>query len=240
MRTLLAITTYNQIEYTKKLINTLKNIKISDLDIVFIDDVSKDGTQKFIKELGYDINERVKPMGLTYSWNIAYRKFKEENYDTLILSNNDVLLTTESILNLINCTKQYSLVCPMSTKKGAGHNWQSQDVLIHYPNIGVDVQLPKNYKLVQQKLLTKEVKMSKFNGFLFAMSKEIIKSEFDSNNLFNPALTNVHQEGDLQSRMKELPVVSLGSFVFHYKGVSFPKKGMNNGKDIRQNLNLYH
>jgi hypothetical protein len=72
------------------------------------------------------------------------------------------------------------------------------------------------------------------------MSRKIIESEYNSENLFNPTLTNVHQEGDLQSRMKELPTACLGSFVFHYKGVSFPIKGIHHGKDIRQNLNLYH
>jgi GT2 family glycosyltransferase len=240
MKILLAITTYNQLDYTKKLVSTLKTLTIPGLDIIFIDDVSKDGTQDFIKKCGYTLIERKEPKGLTWSWNIAYRKFKNENYDCFILSNNDVLLTDKSLTALINSTKQNTLVCPLSTKNGAGHNWQFQDVLKHYPNIKLDVNDPKNYKSVQDLLSHKIIKMQKFNGFLFAMSRKIIESEYNSENLFNPTLTNVHQEGDLQSRMKELPTACLGSFVFHYKGVSFPIKGIKNGKDIRQNLNLYH
>ena len=72
------------------------------------------------------------------------------------------------------------------------------------------------------------------------MNRNIIPSEFDKENLFNPKLTNVGQESDLQKRLKIKPTLALRSFVFHFKGVSFPKKGLVNGKDIRQNLNLYH
>lgn len=240
MKTLIAFTTYNQIEYTKKLVNCLKEITIPNLDIIFIDDVSKDGTQKFIKELSFNIIERNQPKGLTWSWNIAYRKFKNEGYDCLILSNNDVLFTKESLLNLINATKKHSLVCPLSTQKGAGHNWKNQAISLHYSNLSNLAEAPKNLIKVQSGLKNITVKMNKFNGFMFAMSRKIIQSEFNKDNLFNPANTNIHQEGDLQGRLKEAPALCLGSFVYHFKGVSFPKKGIVNGKDIRQNLRIYH
>ena len=72
------------------------------------------------------------------------------------------------------------------------------------------------------------------------MNKKIIQSEFNANNLFDPKLINVGQETDLQQRLKEPPTLALKSFVFHFKGVSFPIKGLKNGKDVRQNLDLYH
>jgi len=240
MKTLLAITTYNQIEYTKKLVNCLQGISIPNLDIIFIDDVSKDGTQKFLKESKLNLIERKTPKGLTWSWNIAYRKFKTEGYDILIIANNDILFTQQSLVNLINATKGKQLVCPLSTKRGAGHNGAIQDVLKYYA-LGINPNDPKNYKIVQNKLnLNKCIPMNRFNGFLFSMSRKIIESQFNEQNLINPKLTNVHQEGDLQRRLKEKPFLYLKSFVFHFKGVSFPKKGLVNGKDIRQNLNIYH
>lgn len=240
MKTLLAITTYNQIEYTKKLINCLSKMNLENIDVIFVDDVSKDGTQRFIKESSFTIIERNQPKGLTWSWNIAYRKFKNDGYDCLILSNNDVLFTKESLSNLINATKNHSLVCPLSTKKGAGHNWKNQAIGLHYPNLSKLAQTPKELSTVQAGLKNTTIKMNKFNGFMFAMSRKIIQSEFNKDNLFNPANTNIHQEGDLQRRLKEKPALCLGSFIYHFKGVSFPKKGVVNGKDIRQNLNLYH
>jgi len=241
MKILLAVTTYNQVEYTKKLVECLKRINIEGLDVIFIDDVSKDGTQEFLKESKQTIVERKKPKGLTWSWNIAYRKFKNQSYDFLIIANNDILFTKQSIINLVNATKGKQLVCPLSTKRGAGHNGPAQNVLKYYPKIGIDPTKPGNHRKIQDMLDNKTiVQMGKFNGFIFAMSRSIIKSEFDKDNLINPKLVNIHQEGDLQRRMKQKPFLCLNSFVFHFKGVSFPKKGIKNGKDIRQNLNLYH
>ena len=240
MKILLAITTYNQVGYTKKLISCLKKIIIPNLDIVFIDDVSKDGTQNFIKNSGYNIIERNQPKGLTWSWNIAYRKIKNEGYDFLIIANNDILLCKESILNLINSTKNTQISCPLSTRNGAGHNWKEQSVEKYYPNLGINANDANNYAEVQKRLTNKEIKITRFNGFLFSVSRKIIESEFNNDNLINPALVNVGQESDLGNRLKETPTLCLGSFVYHFKGVSFPIKGLKNGKDVRQNLNLYH
>ena len=240
MKILLAVTTFNQLEYTKKFINTIPEITIPGLDIMFFDDVSTDGTQDFIKSQGYKIFERKTPMGLTKSWNMAYEIFKTQNYDILILSNNDVLLNQTGLLNLINSAKDVQLSCPLTTKLGAGHNWENQTVTKHYPTLKIDVNNSVNHKKVQSSLKYKTLEMNKFNGFIFAMSRKIITAEYDKNNLFNPGNINVHQEGDLQSRMKTKPIVCLGSFIFHYKGVSFPIKGVKNGKDVRQDLKLYH
>ena len=240
MKTLLAVTTYNQLGYTKKFISSLKNISISDIDVVFFDDVSTDGTQNYLKSSGFTVFERNRPMGLTYSWNLAYQKFKNENYDVLILANNDVLINQTGLQNLINATQSHHLVCPLTTKLGAGHNWQNQAIGIHYPKIGVDATKHANMGKVQSKLRNQTIKMNKFNGFFFAMSRNIITAAYNKDNLFNPKNTNVHQEGDLQSRMNQKPACCIGSFIYHFKGVSFPQKGTKNGKDIRQNLNIYH
>jgi len=159
MKTLLAITTYNQLEYTKKLIDTLKLLTVPNLDIIFIDDLSKDGTQEFIKSCGYKLIERNTPKGLTWSWNIAYRKFKNENYDYLLISNNDVLLCDNSVSNLINSCKDTQLSCPLSTKNGAGHNWREQSIHIHYPKLEINVNDETKYLEVQKELINKKIKM---------------------------------------------------------------------------------
>ena len=48
MKTLLAVTTYNQLGYTKKFVSSLKDISISGIDVAFFDDVSTDGTQNYL------------------------------------------------------------------------------------------------------------------------------------------------------------------------------------------------
>ena len=243
MKTLLAITTYNQLKYTKLLIESLRSINLTGIDIIFIDDVSTDGTVKYLKESKYLFNSREIPKGLTESWNIAYRMFKNKNYDNLIIANNDILLSQGSLNEMISLLKTNSFVVPLSTKKGAGHNWKEQGIDKYYPNLINAAADHKKFKLVQkqiEKSKKSSIKISNFNGFIFGLNKKVTASEFNSNHLFNPKLTNVGQETDLQQRLKEPPTLALKSFVFHFKGVSFPIKGLKNGKDVRQNLNLYH
>jgi GT2 family glycosyltransferase len=240
MRTLLAVTTYNQLPYTKKFLATFKEINIPGLDLLFIDDVSTDGTQRFLQKNKCDLLGRRTPRGLTYSWNLAYCKFKKEGYDVLILANNDVLVCKDSLEELIKVTHNNMLVCPLTTKHGAGHNWKNQAIRIHYPKVARLASKPENFKKVQKSLRSMTKKMNKFNGFFFAMSRKIITAEWDKGNLFNPKNVNVHQEGDLQGRMSEQPTLCLGSFIYHFKGVSFPKKGRKGGKDIRQDLKTFH
>lgn len=241
MKTLFAVTTYNQLGYTKKFISSYE--KIDGIDLRFYDDVSTDGTQKFIKSLGYKINQRSKPRGLTYSWNLAYKDFLTEGYDVLIISNNDVLFNKDAILNLIKSAKENGFAVPLSTKRGAGHNWKEQWVGSHYPDLIEISKKGVNQKTVNSHLNKKNIHINRFNGFMFAMSSKIKSCQFNKEFLFNPNKINVGQESDLGQRLQLnniKPILSMKSFIFHFKGVSFNKKGLVNGKDIRQNLNLYH
>ena len=243
MKTLLAITTYNQLKYTKLLIESLNSVNLTGIDVIFIDDVSTDGTIKYLTESKHLFKGREIPKGLTESWNIAYRMFKNKNYDNLIIANNDILLSQGSLNEMISLLKTNSFVVPLSTKKGAGHNWKEQAIEKYYPNLINAAADHKKFKLVQkqiEKSKKRSIKILNFNGFMFGINKKIIVSEFNNTNLFNPKLINVGQETDLQKRLIERPTLALRSFVFHFKGVSFPIKGLKNGKDIRQNLNLYH
>lgn len=239
MKTLLAITTYNQLKYTKICLDSINTANLPNVDIVFVDDVSTDGTQRYLLKNNMHLLERYKPKGLTYSWNLAYRLFKEESYDCLILANNDVIISEKSVMNLISSTVDKQLVCPMTTLAGVQHN-PFQDVKKHYPNIQIDIDC-YNYEDIDKQLNPGVLPMNKFNGFFFAMSKKIILSECDTNNLFNPTNVNIGQEADLQRRLTESPYLCLNSFIYHYKNASFSevnKKYIN--QDVRNNLTLFH
>ena len=87
-KTLLAITTFNQLKYTEICRSSIP--EIDDLDVLFIDDKSTDNTVEHLKSKNAAVIEKNKGAGLTDSWNLAYRIFKEKNYHSLIISNNDV------------------------------------------------------------------------------------------------------------------------------------------------------
>ena len=114
---LFAITTYNDLEYTKICLDSLKEVKDIDLDIIIIDDYSDDDTVNWCKSNGYKVLERSKPLGLTYSWNEAYKYFKSNNYKYLVISNSDVVIPNNSLSELAKVLDKYpsSTVVPMST-----------------------------------------------------------------------------------------------------------------------------
>ena len=95
---------------------------------------------------GEDITKD-KGMGLTDSWNRAFVEFKnrwfvndvgmDDNYDYLILSNNDVLVPKGAVTEIKKTFSKwpFSLIVPMSTEYGAGHNRQ-QGIEYYYPKFG--------------------------------------------------------------------------------------------------------
>ena len=117
---LFAITTYNQLDYTKICIDSILNIdkKNFDLDILVIDDFSDDGTVKWCKENKINVYEKDNPKGLTHSWNKSVEIFQKNNYDYLVIANNDLIIPNGSLDELISVLDKYpcSTVVPMSTK----------------------------------------------------------------------------------------------------------------------------
>ena len=108
-RTLLVITTYNQSKYTRACFETLKGIE-DDVDVLVIDDCSTDNTIELCKEYNHEIIVKETGLGLTDSWNRGYYEFKQrwfanesgqdDNYDYLILANNDILIPPVSYTHL--------------------------------------------------------------------------------------------------------------------------------------------
>ena len=130
---LLVITTYNQSEYTKLCFDSLKKLD-EDVDVLVIDDCSTDDTLLLCKEYYHEVIAKKEGKGLTHSWNLGYEEFKNrwgvhgehDNYDYLILANNDILIPSSAISELENTFEKwpFSLIVPLSTSLGVGHNQQ--------------------------------------------------------------------------------------------------------------------
>ena len=159
--TLLVITTYNQSEYTKACFETLRNIE-DGIDVLVIDDCSTDDTIELCKEYNHEVIVKETGLGLTDSWNRGYYEFKqrwfvnssgmEDNYDYLILANNDILIPRGAISELQNTFHKwpFSMIVPMSTEYGVGHN-REQSITNHYDNIYPDD--PNDYQNIQDQIL---------------------------------------------------------------------------------------
>ena len=229
-KTLLVITIFNQLEYTKKVEQSIPEIE--NMDVLFVDDCSQEPNVEYLQSKNRNVIQKEKGRGLTDSWNIAYRYYLDKNYDNFILSNNDVILNKYSIDNIINALNTHTLVCPMSTYHGAGHNKNLQKIEKYYPELKKQSENPDDHSSMLDKLVNNQnIKMPMFNGFFFGMNKQIIQSSFDKENLFNPQNTNIGQEDDLARRLKEPPVLNTASFIFHYKAVTLNTKNRNSLQD---------
>jgi hypothetical protein len=118
---LIVYTTCNQLSMTILSLQFLRNTdKLADLLIV--DDHSTDGSVEYLRKRGFSVITKPKATGLTDSWNVGYRIAVALGYKNVIFTNNDVLLTTGSIALMNQGLRDYGLVVPLTTEKGAGHH----------------------------------------------------------------------------------------------------------------------
>ncbi len=118
---LIVYTTCNQLPMTILSLQFLRNTdKLADL--VVIDDHSTDGTVEYLRKKGFAVITKPKATGLTDSWNIGYRLAVALGYKHVVFTNNDVLLTTGSVALMYQGLRDYGLVVPLTTEKGAGHH----------------------------------------------------------------------------------------------------------------------
>ncbi len=248
-KNLLAITVAGQLKWLKEAILTLQD----DLDVLVIDDATPGNSIKdFCKQnIGMKLITKLKPMGLTNSWNLAYQYFKENNYDNCILSNDDVRFPKGFSEGLLKGLDKFNIVAPLTNNPGYGYDCESspfcQDVK-RFVNIN---PTEKNYDKVQQ-ILHERYKSGSFrpsnffNGFCFAFSYSIAKFAYNKQYLFNPANVNVGNEFDLAKRMKKIESYTLRgrlgicktSYVFHWKDKTFDnfdRGGVKSG-DYREQL----
>lgn len=260
--TLLIVTTLNHFSMTSKLLESLNRVK-DDFDLLFIDDSSSDGTAEYLIKKGYAVIHHETPKGLTYSWNIGYRLSRILGYKYLVLSNNDVILPNGAIGAMRDVLiNDVSVVVPLSTDKGAGHN-PSQSFRLAYklPKENEPyIENPYNVQKIQDALLDKRIfndtfqksmpsmwnNKWKFNGFLFSMNLKILKlCAHDQYLLFDPSLVVVGQEDSLVKCLRAInspPLIAMQAFVYHFKSATISVANYTSGSvvETRNNLSLYH
>ena len=251
---LIAITTYNQSEYTKLFYKSFSKLDSKLYDLIVIDDASTDDTVEWCKENNIHILTRTEGKGLSYSWNLAYKYFKEHGYKYFAIANNDILIPAGALEEMKNVLDKWpgSLVAQLSTEEGVGHN-RIQSIERIY---GEDDERnkPGSYQKVQNSLLAYKdelisnnnlyladpFRMKMFNGFFFMMNEMICQYEREDGNLFDPQYVNVKNEDEFNwgnlIQNDDFAMLCKTAFVFHYKGVSFTKAGIEYSNDLEKHL----
>ena len=218
MKDLLVITTCGALEYLEIALKSLN--KKGNFDILVIDDGSKKDIKAITEKYGGIFKGKEKGKGLTHSWNMGYKFFKDNNYDRCVLSNDDVIFPGDVPIDLFNGLDKYLIVGSLSSPVGCGGQ--------PLQNVGRYIKTNRKYtdaETIQDQLQdTKKrfIEVSFINGFCFSFSKKILQYEFGENMLFNPANLNVGNEDELCRRILPPQIaVSTKSYVFHFKNISF-------------------
>lgn len=240
---LLVFTTCNQLEVTILSLQHLKNIE-SLIDILIVDDHSTDGTVEYLRKKGYAVISKPKATGLTESWNLGYRLALAYGYENALFTNNDVLISsgTLEILNL--GLKNYPVIVPMTSTKGAGHNPIQSLAISHNINAIYEPYIHdyRNVNQIQNNLLSRYVFGSdisgkcpavisktgtrpKFNGFSFSVNLNKIHNAtyLPDVYLFDPHNVIVGQEENLATNMHKnnlYPLLLQCVYSFHFKSVT--------------------
>jgi len=216
---ILCFSTFNQLDMTRKCLEYAQELGY---DILVIDDASTDGTQDYLSQIKCEAMLKSKRKGLTDSWNMAYKHWKmSKEYSHLVLCNNDVLIPKGSVEGLMS---DHALTVPMCNESGAGYVCKEQAKYpFQVPDGTVDPEWEGNISLVQNhiSIANNFYRVKCWTGFCMCMSREIITYELPDGNLFDPKNVNVGNDDDLASRVQAY--IALGSFVYHFKGMSFNK-----------------
>lgn len=221
---LLVFTTFNQLDMTRKCLEYAQDLGY---DILVIDDNSTDGTQEYLSQIKVETLLKSERKGLTDSWNWAYKYWKmSKEYSHLVLCNNDVLIPSWAIEGLMS---DFALTVPMCNESGAGYACKDQGVELYYQtrNNKLNQEDPMSVQWIQSWIYDfcnnePQIPIKCWTGFCMCLSRIIIDVEREDGNLFNPANINTGNDDDLAKRVRAY--IALGSFVYHFKGVSFNGK----------------
>ncbi len=106
--TSIIILTFNQLEYTKKCVESIKRCTPEQHEIIFVDNGSKDGTVQWLRKLvsennNYRLIENKENLGFAKGCNQGIKAARGEY---IVLLNNDVIVTKGWLSGLIDCLKK--------------------------------------------------------------------------------------------------------------------------------------
>lgn len=105
--TSIIILTFNELEYTKRCIESIRKYTTEPHEVIFVDNNSKDGTVEYLRRLvsensNYRLIENKENLGFARGCNQGIRKAKGEY---ILLLNNDVVVTKGWLSGLLTCLK---------------------------------------------------------------------------------------------------------------------------------------
>ncbi len=102
------ILTWNNYQDTRECLNSINRIENADIEIVLVDNGSVDDTPQKIKAEFPDVHiiENGQNIGVPAGYNVGFRHALKENADYILMLNNDTILHSQMLENLLRIAKE--------------------------------------------------------------------------------------------------------------------------------------
>lgn len=222
MKTSMVILTYNNLEYTKQCIDSIrKYTEYGTYEIIVVDNASLDGTVEWLKE-----QEDIKKVfnnenqGFPKGCNQGIEISTGEN---ILLLNNDVIVTVNWLSNMIKCLYSSEDIGAV----GAVSNSVAycQQVSVNYNNLYGLNRFAEKYNISDPSKWEERIRLI---GFCMLIKKKVL----DEVGLLDERFSHENfEDDDLSLRIREKGyknVLCKDTFIHHYGGASFGKSDKYN------------
>lgn len=221
MKTSIIILTYNNLNYSKLCIDSIRHFtEEGTYEIIVVDNASTDGTVEWLKQQRdiksiFNKNNLGFPKGCNQGINIS-------DGDNILLLNNDVIVTKNWLKNLILClhsSKDIGAVGAITNNCG-----YYQSIPTSYRTIDEMFQFAEKHNISNQTLWEQRLKLI---GFCMAFKKEIVDKIGLLDEQFTPGN---YEDDDYSFRIIKAGyklILCKDTFIHHFGTQSFKKESYN-------------
>lgn len=215
MKTSIIILTYNKLEYTKQCIESIrKYTKRNSYEIIVVDNNSLDDTKEWLKEQDdiiaiFNDENLGFPKGCNQGINIS-------KGDNILLLNNDTVVTTNWLENLITCLYSSSEIGAVGPVTNACSYYQAIET--KYNSMEEMQVFAEKFNKSDKNKYEERLKLI---GFCMLIKKEVIEKAGLLDEIFSPGN---YEDDDYSVRIRKAGykiVLCKDTFIHHYGGTSF-------------------
>ena len=227
---LVLLPTLNELENIKILIKQIKNLRI-ELDLLFIDDNSKDGTQDFIKLLKYQ-NSNIKyifnksrlGIGKAHKTGLLYAL--ENNYHYIITMDSDLAHHPNYIKKILNKKNSAALIVGSRyIKKNSTPFWPMFRIFLSncahvvYKIIyNSDLDSTNSFRFYNLKILNlKKINKFSYNDYEFFFTSLLILTKEKYKIIQIPMKIYGRSKGNSKMLIKHIIKSTIAMFLFYFK-----------------------
>lgn len=240
MKILIVIPTYTQLDISRQCILTAQLTLPETAEVLVVDDCSPDWSDQFFLGLPFQdrlhVQRRLTPTrSMTSAWNDGMAFARKGRFDCVVLANSDLIFShgwweaTQRALEKI----PDRMTGPMTNAPGSRPEQDIRRLLPDYVANDSLFAVTDTQRKIEQLPTRNRIEDGAVNGFcITAMTDAWFAGAYSSKYVFNPKYPLAGNEDEWQKRVEKQGRQSgrvMGSFVFHYRGLSRGLVGSTRG-----------